>query len=200
MSGIGFNKSKIKGSRWGKRRYKREMQKQEQEKLSHFMCFKYHEVGHLANGCPNEEKLKLKKEEERLKHVKCFKCRTWGHLTSMCLTKQLVKQQVEPQPKPQVEQETPQEQIKINHEDGGDLMVKKKKTRKGGKARERAMHLRMNQDVKQVSKNKEEKMKKIAHMRCYSCDTLGHLLWVVQTSLRRRLKQTRRSKAMRSIT
>jgi hypothetical protein len=26
-----------------------------------------------------------------------------------------------------------------------------------------------------VSKNKEEKMKKIAHMRCYSCDTLGHL-------------------------
>jgi hypothetical protein len=26
-----------------------------------------------------------------------------------------------------------------------------------------------------VSKNKEEKMKKIAHMRCYSCDILGHL-------------------------
>jgi hypothetical protein len=82
---------------------------------------------------------------------------------------------VEPQPKPQVEQETPQEQIKINHEDGGDLMVKKKKTRRGGKAIERAMCPRMNQDVKQVSKNKEEKMKKIAHMRCYSCDTLGYL-------------------------
>ena len=82
ISGIGFNKSKIKGKRWGKRRYEREMKKQEQEKLSHFMCFKCHEVGHLANGCPNEEKLKLKKEEERLRHVKCFKCRTWGHLTS----------------------------------------------------------------------------------------------------------------------
>jgi hypothetical protein len=54
-------------------------------------------------------------------------------------------------------------------------MVKKKKTRRGGKSRERAMCLRMNQDAKQVSKNKEEKMKKIAHMRCYSCDTLGHL-------------------------
>ena len=40
MSGIGFNKSKIKGKRWGKRRYEREMKKQEQEKLSHFMCFK----------------------------------------------------------------------------------------------------------------------------------------------------------------
>jgi hypothetical protein len=88
----------------------------------------------------------------------------------MCPTKQLVKQQVEPQPKPQVEQETPQEYIKINHEDGGDLMVKKKKTRKSGKARERAMRPRMNQDVKQVSKNKEVKMKKIAHLRCYSCD------------------------------
>jgi hypothetical protein len=41
----------------------------------------------------------------------------------MCPTKQVVKQQVKPQPKPQVgQEETPQEQIKINHEDGGDLM------------------------------------------------------------------------------
>ena len=76
ISGIGFNESKIKGKRWGKRRYEREMKKQEQEKLSHFICFKCHEVRHLANGCPNEEKLKLKKEEERLRHVKCFKCCT----------------------------------------------------------------------------------------------------------------------------
>ena len=76
------------------------MKKQEQKRLSHFMCFKCHEVGHLANGCPNEENLKLKKEEERLKHVKCFKCHTWGHLTSMCPTKQVVKQQEEPQSKP----------------------------------------------------------------------------------------------------
>ena len=112
------------------------MKKQEQDKLSHFMCFKCHGVGHLANGCPNEEKFKLKKEEERLNHVKCFKCRTWGHLTSMCPTKQVVKQQ-EPQSKPQVEQEEkiPQEQIKINQEEGDDLMIKKKKTRKGEKAR-----------------------------------------------------------------
>ena len=67
-----------------------------------------------------------------------------GHLTSMCLTKQVVKQQEEPQPKPQVEQEkTPQEQIKINH-DGNDLMIKKKKTKRGGKTRERAMRPRMN--------------------------------------------------------
>ena len=63
----------------------------------------------------------------------------------MCPTKQLVKQQVKPQPKPQVEQEkTPQEQIKINHKDGGDLMMKKKKTRRGEKAR----HPMQTQDAK----------------------------------------------------
>ena len=145
------------------------MKKQEKEKLSHFMCYRCHEVGHLANTCPNKEKLKEMKEE-RLKHVKCFKCHTWGHLTSMFPTKQLVKQQVKPQLESQDEQEKkPQTQIKINHEDSGDLMIKKK-TRRGGQARERAMRPRMNQDAKQMSKNKEDKMEKIAHMRCYSCD------------------------------
>ena len=85
------------------------------------MCYWCHKAGHLANGCPNIEKLKKMKEEERLKHVKCFKCRTWGHLTSMCPTKQVVKQQEEPQLKPQVEQEKkPQVQVKNNHEDGVD--------------------------------------------------------------------------------
>jgi uncharacterized Zn finger protein (UPF0148 family) len=54
----------------------------------------------------------------------------------MCPTKQLVKQQEEPQSKPQVEQEKiPQEQVKINHKDSGDLMKKKKKTRRGGRVR-----------------------------------------------------------------
>jgi hypothetical protein len=50
-------------------------------------------------------------------------------------------------------------------------MMMMKKTRRGGSAR----HPMLIQDVKIVSKNKEEKMKKITHMRCYSCDTLGHL-------------------------
>ena len=151
---------------------------------------------------------------------------TWGHLTSMCTTKQLVKQHVKPQPKPQVEQEkTPQEQIKINH-DGSDLIIKKNKTRRGGKARERAMRPRMNQDAKKVSKNKEEKMKEIAHIKCHSYDELGHLasgcpnklekkgcmltlsasnvkIWdtlprSVLPSLIRRLKQIMRDKTMRS--
>ncbi|OQU92146.1 hypothetical protein SORBI_3001G299150 [Sorghum bicolor] len=135
--GLGFKKKMTKGKR-----------KQEREKLSHFMCYRCHEMGHLANGCPNKEKLKKIKEEERLKHVKCFKCRTWGHLTSMCPTKQLVKQQEEPQPKPQVEQEKkPQAQVKFNHH--GDLMKKKKKTRRG----ERARHPIQIQDAKMMSKN-----------------------------------------------
>ncbi|KAG0513843.1 hypothetical protein BDA96_10G138200 [Sorghum bicolor] len=135
--GLGFKKKMTKGKR-----------KQEREKLSHFMCYQCHEMGHLANGCPNKEKLKKIKEEERLKHVKCFKCRTWGHLTSMCPTKQLVKQQEEPQPKPQVEQEKkPQAQVKFNHH--GDLMMKKKKTRRGGRAR----HPMQIQDAKMMSKN-----------------------------------------------
>jgi len=125
------------------------MKKQEREKLSHFMCYRCHEMGHLANGCPNKEKLKTMKEEERLKHVKCFKCRTWGHLTSICPTKQLVKQQEEPQPKPQVEQEKkPQAQVKFNHH-GDDLMMKKKKTRRGGRAR----HPMQIQDAKMMSKD-----------------------------------------------
>jgi hypothetical protein len=45
----------------------------------------------------------------------------------MCATKQVVKQQVEPRLKPQ-------EQIKINHDDGSDLMMKKK-TRRGEKSK-----------------------------------------------------------------
>jgi hypothetical protein len=54
-------------------------------------------------------------------------------------------------------------------------MMMKKKIRRGGKARERARCPRMNQDAKKVSKNKEEKMKEVAHIKCHSCDILGHL-------------------------
>ena len=150
------------------------MKKQEEMKLSHFMCFQCHDMGHLANGCPNKEKLKLKKEEEKLKHIKCFKCHTWGHLTSMCPTKQLVKQQ-EPQPKPQVEQEkAPQLQVKINHDDQvDDLKMMKKKTRRGGKTR--ARHPTHIQDAKMLSKNKIQEKNPHAHIKCYSCAILGHL-------------------------
>jgi cytochrome c553 len=72
-SGLGFKEKMSKGERKKEKRTKRLLQK----KLSHTMCYRCHEAGHLANGCPNIEKLKKMKEEERLKHVKCFKCRTW---------------------------------------------------------------------------------------------------------------------------
>ncbi|KAG0514650.1 hypothetical protein BDA96_10G211500 [Sorghum bicolor] len=171
--GLGFKKKMTKGER-----------KQEKRKLSHFMCYRCHEVGHLANGCPNKEKLKKIKEEERLKHVKCSKCRTWGHLTSMCPTKQLVKQQEEPQPKPQVEQEKkPQTQGKFNHH--GDLMMKKKKTRRGGRAR----HPMQIQDAKMMSKN-EDKKKAYAHIKCFECKNDGHFASRCPTKLEKKAQAT----------
>ena len=150
------------------------MKNQEEMKLSLFMCCQCHEMGHLANGCSNKEKFKLKKEEEKLKHVKCFKCRIWGHLTSMCPIKQLVKQQ-EPQPKPQVEQENaPQLQVKINHDDQvDDLNMMKKRTRRGGKARTR--HPTHIQDAKMLSKKKIQEKNPHGHIKCYYCAILGHL-------------------------
>ncbi|KAG0542140.1 hypothetical protein BDA96_02G077400 [Sorghum bicolor] len=172
--GLGFKEKMTKGKR-----------KQEKRKLSHFMCYRCHEVGHLANGCPNKENLKKIKEEERLKHVKCFKCRTWGHLTSMCPTKQLVKQQEEPQPKPQVEQEkNPQAQVKINH-DGDDLMMMKKKTRRGGRAR----HPMQIQDAKMMSKN-EDKKKAYAHIKCFECKNDGHFASRCPTKLEKKAQAT----------
>jgi hypothetical protein len=98
----------------------------------------------------------------------------------MCPTKQLVKQQEEPQPKPQVEQEkTPQELVKINHKDSGDLMMKNKKARRGGKAR----HPTLIQDAKMLSKNpikkmrkSEEEKKKFTHIKCFKCEDLGHFV------------------------
>ncbi|KAG0532768.1 hypothetical protein BDA96_04G135600 [Sorghum bicolor] len=172
--GLGFKKKMTKGER-----------KQEKRKLSHFMCYRCHEMGHLANGCPNKEKLKKIKEEERLKHVKCFKCRTWGHLTSMCPTKQLVKQHEEPQPKPQVEQEkTSQAQVK-NYHDGDDLIMKKKKTRRGGRAR----HLMQIEDAKMMSKN-EDKKKAFAHIKCFECKDDGHFASRCPTKLEKKAQAT----------
>jgi hypothetical protein len=179
--GLGFKKKMTKD----KRKRERNMKKLQQRKLSHTMCYRCYEASHLANACSNVEKLKLKKEEERLKHVKCFKYRTWGHLTSMCQTKQLVKQQEEPQPKLQDEQEKkPQEQVKINHENGGDLLMKKKKTRRGGRAR----HLMLDQDAKMTSKNQIEK--RIWLTSSASSVVIGDTLPLsVLLSLRRRLKK-----------
>ncbi|KAG0514168.1 hypothetical protein BDA96_10G167200 [Sorghum bicolor] len=153
--GLGFKKKMTKGERKQEKR----INKLHQKKLSHTMCYRCREAGHLANGCPNIKKLKKMKEEERLKHVKCFKFDNWGHLTSMCPTKLLVKQQVKPQRKPQ-----------INH-DGDDLMKKKKKkkTRRGGRAR----HPKKIQDAKMMSKDQDKK-RDLAHIKCFKCGDMGH--------------------------
>ncbi|OQU84882.1 hypothetical protein SORBI_3004G136901 [Sorghum bicolor] len=175
----------LKTQRNYERKKDKKMKKQEREKLSNFMCYRCHEMGHLANGCPNKEELKKIKEEERLKHVKCFKCRTWGHLTSMCRTKQLVKQQEEPQLKPQVEQENkPQVQVKINHH-GDDLIMKKKKTRRGGRAR----HPMQIQDAKMMCKN-ENKKKAYAHIKCFECKDDGHFASMCPTKFEKKAQAT----------
>ncbi|KAG0523405.1 hypothetical protein BDA96_07G120700 [Sorghum bicolor] len=165
--GLGFKKKMTKGERKQEKRMKKLLQK----KLSHTMCYRCREAGHLANGCPNIEKPKKIKEEERLKHVKCFKCRTWGHLTSMCPTKQLVKHQATPQQKPQVEQEKkPQAQVKIYHEDGGDTGMMKKKTRRGGR---------------QLGSSKD-----LSHIKCFECKNDGHFASKCPTKLEKKAQAT----------
>ncbi|KAG0538123.1 hypothetical protein BDA96_03G208100 [Sorghum bicolor] len=150
--------------------YGDKMKKLLQKKLSHTMCYWCHEAGHLANGCPNIEKLKKMKEEERLKHVKCFKCRTWGHLTSMCPTKQLVKQQEKPQQKPQVEQEEkPQAQVKFNHH-RGDMGMMKKKTRRGDR--------------------QSRSSKDLSHIKCFECKNDGHFTSKCPSKLEKKAQET----------
>jgi hypothetical protein len=140
-SGIGFNKNKGK-----------KLKKQEQKKLSHFVCFKCHEMGHLAKSCPTKK----------------------------------------PKMRPQDEKKIPQAQVKINDEDVGDLMIMKKKTRRGGRGR----HPMQIQDIKMMSKNQIEKrnLAQVTHerqgnekhhmsneekaqskRRCYSCRERGHM-------------------------
>jgi uncharacterized protein YktA (UPF0223 family) len=52
-SDIGFNKNKGK-----------KIKKQEQKKLSHFMCFKCYEMGHLAKSCPTK-KPKMRPQDQK---------------------------------------------------------------------------------------------------------------------------------------
>jgi len=40
MNGIAYNNTNIKGKRWGKK-YEKDMKRLEDEKLSHYLCFKY---------------------------------------------------------------------------------------------------------------------------------------------------------------
>ena len=80
---------------------------------------------------------------------------------------------------------TPQEQIKINHEDGGDLMMKKKKTRRGGRAR----HPMLDKDAKMMRKTQDEK-KVYAHIKCFKCEDMGHFALKCPTKLEKKAQAT----------
>ena len=100
----------------------------------------------------------------------------------------MVKHKVKPEPKPQVRQEkTPQEKIKFNR-DGDDLIMKKKKTRRGGRAR----HPTQIQDAKMMSKN-EDKKKAYAHIKCFECKNDGHFASKCPTKLEKKAQATLKS-------
>ena len=86
-----------------------------------------------------------------------------------------MKQLEEPQPKPQVEQETPQEKIKINHKDGGDLMVKKA-SGYPNKLEKKAQANKDKQGNEKHNMRKEEKAK--SKRKCYSCQERGHMAYL----------------------
>jgi hypothetical protein len=52
------------------------------------------------------------------------------------------------------------------------------------------MRSRINQDTKQVSKNKEGKMKKVAHIKCFRCDNLGYLALGCPNKLEEKTQET----------
>jgi len=114
---------------------------------------------------PQQKEAQVEERRKEAQACQVLQVPHLGNLTSMCPTKQLVMPQVKPQAKPQVK---PQEQNKINHEDDVNMRKKKKRTRRGGRAR--AMCSRMNQDAKQVRKIKEDKMEKVAHIKCHNCE------------------------------
>jgi len=65
-SGIGFNKRLTKAER----KRARKLKKQEEKKLSHFVCFKCHEMGHLAKSCPSKRKPQVKPKAKPQVQVK----------------------------------------------------------------------------------------------------------------------------------
>ena len=80
---------------------------------------------------------------------------------------------------------SPQTQIKINHEDGGDFMMMKKKTRRGGRAR----HPMLDQDAKIKSKN-QDKRRDLAHIKCFKCEDMGHFASRCPTKLEKKVQAT----------
>jgi hypothetical protein len=64
-------------------------------------------------------------------------------------------------------------------------MIKKKKTRRGGRAR----HSMQNQDAKIVSKNQDKK-RDCAHIKCFRCRDIGHFSLGCPTKLEKKAQGT----------
>ena len=64
--------------------------------------------------------------------------------------------------------------------------MKKKKTRRGGKARSR--HPTSNQDAKMMSKDQEKR--DLAHIKCYTCEDMGHFAPRCPTKLEKKAQAT----------
>ena len=61
-------------------------------------------------------------------------------------------------------------------------MIKKKKTRRGGRAR----HPMLIQDAKMMSKDQEKR--DLTHIKCYTCEDMGHFASKCSTKLEKKIQ------------
>jgi hypothetical protein len=134
-------------------------------------------VKNLSNKLESKSKGKNKKmQEEKICHFMCYRFHDMGHLAKYCPTK---RAQVEPK-------EKSQNRVQVNYQDGDlGMMMKKKKTRRGGKAR--ARHHAPNQDAQKLSKIQDEKNDH-AHIKYFKCKYMIHFASRCPTKLENKIQ------------
>jgi hypothetical protein len=129
-------------------------------------------VKKLSNKLESKSKGKNKKmQQEKISHFMCYRCHDMGHIAKYYSTN---KPQVEPKAKSQ-------NRVQVNHQDG-DLRIKKKKTRRGGKTR--ARHQAPNQDAQMMRKIQDEK-NDYADIKCKN---MGHFASRCPTKLEKKIQ------------